>query len=178
MAVTTGFIGLFLYHEGVKKWTAQNAWFLWAMLAVYIVTAIVLICCEGLRRQAPGNYIFLGIFTFATSILVGVISSRYRYRGFFYKLSNIYHPNLIISRAEMTNYFYFPSENSVLLAAGVTVVVCVSLMLFALQTKIDFTRYSLYFIHLSYYFIHLLYTLQSTFSFTLHSDSVEFCLCF
>jgi len=110
MAVTTGFIALFVLHEGIKKWTAQNSWFLFLMLALYLVTAFTLICCEGVRRTAPANYIFLGIFTMATSVVVGAAASTY-------------------------------DEKSVVLAAGVTVVVCVSLTLFAFQTKIDFTRF-------------------------------------
>lgn len=31
-------------------------------------------CCEGVRRQAPTNFIFLGLFTLAESFLLGVIA--------------------------------------------------------------------------------------------------------
>jgi len=110
LGITVGFIALFLYHEGIKQWTRENPSFMFATLGVYIVTIIALACCEGIRRKAPQNFIFLSIFTLATSVLVGTISSTY-------------------------------SENTVLLAAGITVAIVVGLTIFSFQTKWDFTRF-------------------------------------
>jgi FtsH-binding integral membrane protein len=77
LLVTVGFIGLFLYHEGVKTWTRENPAFLFASLGVYIVTILAMACCEGVRRKAPTNFIFLSIFTLATGVIVGAGSSTY-----------------------------------------------------------------------------------------------------
>ncbi|KAI8425994.1 hypothetical protein MSG28_004973 [Choristoneura fumiferana] len=48
---------------------------LWVALGVTFVTLIVMACCGNVRRQAPMNFIFLGIFTLAESFLLGAISS-------------------------------------------------------------------------------------------------------
>lgn len=41
------------------------------------ICLIVMACCGNVRRQAPMNFIFLGIFTVAESFLLGVTSSVY-----------------------------------------------------------------------------------------------------
>lgn len=40
-----------------------------------MVTMLALVCCGELRRQTPHNYICLMIFTFAESLLLGIISA-------------------------------------------------------------------------------------------------------
>lgn len=46
----------------------------YASYAVFFVTYITLVCCEGVRRKSPGNLIALGIFTLALSMMVASIS--------------------------------------------------------------------------------------------------------
>ena len=42
-----------------------------------IMTSIMLICCRGLSRSVPINYILLGIFTLCESYMVGFIAAHY-----------------------------------------------------------------------------------------------------
>ncbi|KAM7378894.1 hypothetical protein PAMP_004486 [Pampus punctatissimus] len=54
--------------------------------AVYIVTHLVLICCQGPRRKFPWNIILLLIFTLALSYMTGSISSYYNTKAVFLAL--------------------------------------------------------------------------------------------
>lgn len=49
----------------------------WVAFATVFICLIVMACCGNVRRQAPMNFIFLGIFTVAESFLLGVTSSVY-----------------------------------------------------------------------------------------------------
>ena len=44
---------------------------MWGAFAVLIVTEIVLVCCEGVRRKHPLNLVVLFIFTCAMSLFAG-----------------------------------------------------------------------------------------------------------
>lgn len=77
LLVTMGFISLFVFHEGTKMWARRNGWLFWVAFAIVFVCLIVMACCENVRRQAPMNFIFLGIFTIAESFLLGITSSVY-----------------------------------------------------------------------------------------------------
>lgn len=78
-AVTAIFTMIFCYSGSVKEWcqTPTAAAVMWANFAVLIVTEIVLICCEGVRRKHPLNLFVLGIFTLSMSFFVGIIASTY-----------------------------------------------------------------------------------------------------
>ncbi|KAM8712400.1 hypothetical protein ACLKA7_012852 [Drosophila subpalustris] len=77
LLVTFGAVALFVYHEGTKLFVANHRWLVWVALGVLIVTMLCMACCEGVRRQTPTNFIFLGIFTIAQSFLLGVTATRY-----------------------------------------------------------------------------------------------------
>jgi hypothetical protein len=55
----------------------QNVGLLIAAIVGEIVTSIALICCRGLSRSVPTNYILLGIFTMCEAYLVGFIAAHY-----------------------------------------------------------------------------------------------------
>lgn len=68
---------LFVHNDAAKLYARQNIWpFIVALLAV-LVTIISLSCCEGVRRTAPTNMIFLSIFTIGESIMVGYSTVQY-----------------------------------------------------------------------------------------------------
>merc|ERR1719436_2295292 len=77
-------------------------------LAISVGMMCVFMCAPQLMRKTPTNYILLGLFTLAESVLVGMASSRY-------------------------------TQESVLIAMGLTALVVVSLTIFACQTTYDFT---------------------------------------
>lgn len=76
LLVTLSIVCLFTFHEGTRLWTRKHPELLWISLGVLIVTMISMACCEGVRRKAPMNFIFLALFTAAQSFILGVSSSR------------------------------------------------------------------------------------------------------
>lgn len=82
-------------------------------LAGSVATMMVFWCCPQVMRRSPTNYILLGMFTLAKSVMVGFICSQY-------------------------------SEESVLVALGMTCFVVAGLTAFAFQTKHDFTGFGPY----------------------------------
>lgn len=77
--ITSIFCMIFCISEKAKDWcqTPQANAFMWANLAILIVTEIALICCEGVRRKSPLNLIVLGVFTVSMSFFVGIVASTY-----------------------------------------------------------------------------------------------------
>lgn len=108
MLVTLVFIVCFTMITAIRLWIITNIWFYYTSYAIFVVTYFVLVCIQSVRRQYPGNFVCLSVFTLATSCMLACISSFY-------------------------------STNIVLIAIGVTAVVCLSITLFAMQTRFDFT---------------------------------------
>lgn len=77
LAVTVGFIALFIFVEPVKGFFRQNYWIHWLLLAGTFIIIIVLACCESVTRKYPLNMILLAAFTLMESILLGSISAHY-----------------------------------------------------------------------------------------------------
>ena len=78
-AVTSIFCMIFCLNQKAQDWckTPTAYAFMWANLAVLIITEIALICCEGVRRKHPLNLIVLGVFTVSMSFFVGIVASTY-----------------------------------------------------------------------------------------------------
>ncbi|XP_050671554.1 protein lifeguard 1-like isoform X2 [Leptidea sinapis] len=108
LLVTFSFVALFTFHEPTKLWVQRNTYLFWIAFVVMFVCLIVMACCGDVRRRAPTNFIFLGIFTLAESFLMGVVTSMYQ-------------------------------SDAVLMAVGITAAICLTLTLFAMQSKWDFT---------------------------------------
>jgi len=77
LLVTLGFVALFTFHQDVKLWVRRNSWAYWCSYACFFVTYMTLVCCSGVRRKFPGNFIMLGVFTLALSYMTGTIASFY-----------------------------------------------------------------------------------------------------
>lgn len=77
LSVTVGFIFLFGYHEPTRQFVSHHFEVAIIALVLMLVTVITLSCCEGVRRQAPTNFIVLGLFTLAESYLVGMSTLRF-----------------------------------------------------------------------------------------------------
>uniref|UniRef100_A0A3Q3EM22 Zgc:110410 n=1 Tax=Labrus bergylta TaxID=56723 RepID=A0A3Q3EM22_9LABR len=116
LLVTVGIICAFLYWEHLRKWTFDNYWFTYAMMAVTLVLILAMTCCNNVRRIVPFNFIALGlafIFIFPHCIYVFYIS--------------------------LCRFF---NAEAVLWAVGATALVSFSLTVFAMQSKWDFTAAS------------------------------------
>lgn len=86
LLVTVGIVAVFCFVEPVKTFVKRNPGIYWASYAVYFVTHIVLVCCQGPRRRFPWNLILLSIFTLALSYMTGTISSYYDIMSVFLAL--------------------------------------------------------------------------------------------
>ncbi|GAB0191458.1 protein lifeguard 3 [Grus japonensis] len=51
---------------------------MFTFVAVFLVTYLVLACCQGPRRRFPWNIILLSIFTLAMGLMTGTIASMYQ----------------------------------------------------------------------------------------------------
>lgn len=76
LVITFGMVALFVYVDSANKLAKGNPALLWGSLIVTFVVMMAMACCTSLRRQAPMNFIFLGIFTLAEGLLLGVFSSN------------------------------------------------------------------------------------------------------
>jgi FtsH-binding integral membrane protein len=79
LLVTSIFVLLPLYNEAIVNFmrSSSGLGLLIGACIGQIVTSIALLCCCGISRKVPINYILLAIFTLCESYMVGFIASRY-----------------------------------------------------------------------------------------------------
>ncbi|XP_041371669.1 protein lifeguard 2-like isoform X2 [Gigantopelta aegis] len=112
LLVTVGFICLFMFIKPLKHWIQRDGSWLY--------------------------YVSLGTFFVTYFVLVCIPSVRRKTPGNYICLAVF-----TLAFSFVTgNIASFYTTNSVLVAAGVTALVCLSISLFAIQTKIDFTMCS------------------------------------
>ncbi|XP_062435445.1 protein lifeguard 3 [Rhea pennata] len=78
LLVTVGIIAVFTFVSPVRSFVQRNVAIYYASYAVFLVTYLVLACCQGPRRRFPWNIILLSIFTLAMGFMTGTIASTYR----------------------------------------------------------------------------------------------------
>lgn len=78
LLVTTGIIAFFTYHEKTNLYVRQHVGVFYASFGVMFVCLICMACCGSVRRKAPMNFIFLGIFTIAESFMLGCCAAQFR----------------------------------------------------------------------------------------------------
>lgn len=61
--------------SGVRRFVQRNLVVYLLSYGLFLVTYLTLVCCSGVRRKWPGNFILLGVFTLALSYLAGAIAS-------------------------------------------------------------------------------------------------------
>lgn len=66
-----------LFNDNAVRWMRDTIGLLIAAIVLQIVTSIALICCRGLSRSVPTNYILLFIFTLSEAYLVAFIAAHY-----------------------------------------------------------------------------------------------------
>lgn len=77
LSITLAFIATFLYHEPTRKFVHAHTEIWWISLVMMFVCLIVMACCGEVRRKAPQNFIFLGLFTLAESVMLAMAASTY-----------------------------------------------------------------------------------------------------
>lgn len=78
LAVTVGFIALFVYEPSVKMYSRHHPEMWWIAFVMTFVLLIVLACCNDFRRRWPLNIILLGLFTLCEGFMLGSVSSLYK----------------------------------------------------------------------------------------------------
>jgi len=78
LLLTFGIIMFFNHAPGMRDYArTQGQWMYWVGFVVTMVCMIAMVCCEGPRRKAPMNYIFLGIFTAAEGFMLGTLTVKF-----------------------------------------------------------------------------------------------------
>ncbi|XP_042207040.1 protein lifeguard 3-like isoform X2 [Homarus americanus] len=77
LLITLCIVSLFTFHAGVRTFVQKHMWVYFVSYAVFLVTYLSLVCCSGIRRRWPGNFIVLGLFTLALSYMAGTIASTF-----------------------------------------------------------------------------------------------------
>ena len=75
--VTGNIIAAFLFIHEFKMYVIFNKWVYWTSCGLMFVCVISTIFGSSIRRKAPWNFLFLGIFTLCEGLMMGVISSFY-----------------------------------------------------------------------------------------------------
>ncbi|NWI78348.1 LFG3 protein, partial [Dryoscopus gambensis] len=78
LLVTVGIISVFTFVDPVRSFVRRNVAVYYASYAVFLVTYLVLACCQGPRRRFPWNIILLSIFTLAMGFMTGTIASMHQ----------------------------------------------------------------------------------------------------
>ncbi|KAL1228772.1 Protein lifeguard [Trichinella spiralis] len=77
LMVVTAMVAMFTYNDGVKGFVRRNLWTHWLALVTFLVTYIVIGCCNNVRRRYPGNIICLAVLTLALGYITGTTASFY-----------------------------------------------------------------------------------------------------
>uniref|UniRef100_A0ACB8G2Z6 Uncharacterized protein n=1 Tax=Sphaerodactylus townsendi TaxID=933632 RepID=A0ACB8G2Z6_9SAUR len=118
LLVTVGIVAIFIFVTPVTSFVQNNIAVYYGSYAVFLVTYLVLVCCEGLRAlqlfvllsdiEDCGDDRDVVTKTLAMAFMTGTISSMY-------------------------------STKAVLLAMIITAIVAITVTVFSFQTKVDFT---------------------------------------
>jgi len=77
LLLTGAIIATFLYVHPVRLYVQRNMWVYFTSMGIMLVCLIAMACCESVRRKAPTNFIFLGVFTFCEGIMLGTVATYY-----------------------------------------------------------------------------------------------------
>lgn len=72
---TFGIVALFVFERHVQEFVQKNMIIYIISYVTLLVTYFVLVCCQSVRRQFPGNLICLAVFTLAMTYVAAAISS-------------------------------------------------------------------------------------------------------
>jgi hypothetical protein len=127
LLITTGFIMIFAFHDDTKIWARrQGIWLMILAFVASIVSLCTLACCGSVRRAFPQNFICLGIFTLAQSVVLGFASA-------FSKSDAVWMAVLITAVVVISlTIFAFQTKIDFTACAGVAFVGLVILMIFGL----------------------------------------------
>jgi len=77
LTLTAVLIGVIMFVQPVKRYVHTNQWVNITAIVVMMVCLVAMACCESVRRKAPTNFIFLGVFTVCEGIMLGTTAALY-----------------------------------------------------------------------------------------------------
>ncbi|KAE8596212.1 hypothetical protein XENTR_v10016011 [Xenopus tropicalis] len=77
LALTVGLICMFIFWKRLKNWVQEYPYIVYALCPAIIILALVLACCQQVRRKVPYNFIFLGLFTAVEGCMLGTIAALF-----------------------------------------------------------------------------------------------------
>ncbi|XKL69645.1 hypothetical protein PGB90_007414 [Kerria lacca] len=76
-----------LLHEPTRKTIQTDRGIFWASFIIFFAVYLIIVCCTGISRKWPQNYIILLLLTVATAIWVGCICAAFNFQLIFLALS-------------------------------------------------------------------------------------------
>ncbi|KAK2905173.1 hypothetical protein Q8A67_006972 [Cirrhinus molitorella] len=144
LLITTSIIAVFAFVEPVRLFVVQNPAIYWASFPVYLVTYLMLVCCEGPRRRHPWNLILLFIFTLTLSYMTGTISSYFDTKAVFLALGITAIVCIIVT------IFCFQTKVDFTSCTGLLCALCVVLLVTGIITSIVLSFQYVPWLHMLY----------------------------
>ena len=141
LLITLAIMALCMFEESMYRIARESPEMLIAACVVNIVLVLILACCGKLRRKTPWNFILLFLFTITEGFMLGVVSafsevnrSKHWPAHRSWSMVGFETSNRPSSKRSLSW-----QVDDVLIAVSICAVVCFSLVIFAMQTKWDFT---------------------------------------
>ncbi|XP_059097568.1 protein lifeguard 3-like isoform X2 [Tigriopus californicus] len=78
LMITCAIIAIFVFVDSLRIFAIQNRSLYWVAFGLTMVCMIAMACCESVRRKAPTNFIFLGIFTICEGFMMGTLAAHFQ----------------------------------------------------------------------------------------------------
>ncbi|XP_066489127.1 protein lifeguard 3-like isoform X2 [Tiliqua scincoides] len=144
LLLTVGIIAIFTFVDPVSNFVRRNVAVYYSSYAVFLVTYLVLVCCEGPRRRFPWNLILLTIFTLAMGFMTGTIASFHSTKAVLI--------SMIITAivAIIVTVFCFQTKVDFTSCAGLFCVLGIVVMVTGIITAIVLAFKYVYWLHMLY----------------------------
>lgn len=144
LLLTVGIISIFTFVEPVSAFVRRNVAVYYTSYAVFLVTYLVLVCCEGPRRRFPWNLILLTIFTLAMGFMTGTIASMYSTKAVLLSML------ITAIVAIIVTVFCFQTKVDFTSCAGLFCVLGIVVMVTGIITAIVLAFKYVYWLHMLY----------------------------
>lgn len=144
LLITVAIIAIFTFVKPVGEFVRKNSAVYYVSYVFFIVTYLILACCQGPRRRFPWNIILLTIFTLALGFMTGTISSTYETKAII--IAMIITAVVSIS----VTIFCFQTKVDFTSCAGLFCVLGIVLMVTGIVTSIVLCFKYIYWLHMVY----------------------------